>query len=381
MKAIYDCLVVGAGPAGGVCAYELAKKGLKVLILERERLPRPKVCAGGLPVKVAQLLDFDLSPAFETQVRQGVCAFRSLPQVEADLGEMGGWTVTRAHLDHLIVQRAAEAGAELQEGRYVREVEMGPEMVLVRTERGEYKGRVIVGADGARSIVASSLGLLPRRRMAVGLESELPVDDAQLSRWEERILFDFGLIPGGYGWIFPKRDHLSVGVGVFIGKVTHMGEVLRRFVERYQLLSHGDKIPMKGHPVPLGGGGEVLHRGRGLLVGDAASLTDPLLGEGLYYAMRSAQLAAQVIEEALEGTLDLSSYTQLIDTQIRREFRYARFMAEIYYCLPALGYRLFRGSKVIREGIVKVVQGQMRYGEFFWSVMRNLPWVLSEGLR
>lgn len=331
-------------------------------------------------MKVAPLLDFDLSPAFETQVRRGVCAFRSLPPFEVDLGEMGGWTVKRANLDHLIVQKAVEAGAELQEGRHVREVEMSPDVVIARTERGECKGRVIVGADGAKSIVARSLRLLPRRRMAVGLESELPADDARLSRWKGRILLDFGSIPGGYGWIFPKRDHLSVGVGVFVGKVSHMGEVLRRFVERY-LPSHGGKIPMKGHPVPLGGGGEVLHRGRGLLVGDAASLADPFLGEGIYYAMRSAQLAAQVIDEAHQEALDLSSYTPLVDTQIRREFRYARFIAEICYRFPALGYRLFRGSKVIRERIVKVVQGEMRYGEFFWSVMRDLPRVLREGLR
>ncbi len=126
MKAIYDCLVVGAGPAGGGCAYELARKGIKVLILEKERLPRPKVCAGGIPVKVAQLVDFDLSPAFEIQVRRGICVFRSLPPFEVDLGETGGWTVTRANLDHLLVQKAVEAGAELQDGRHVREVEMGP---------------------------------------------------------------------------------------------------------------------------------------------------------------------------------------------------------------------------------------------------------------
>jgi flavin-dependent dehydrogenase len=119
----------------------------------------------------------------------------------------------------------------------------------------------------------------------------------------------------------------------------------------------------------------------GLLVGDAASLADPLLGEGIYYAMRSAQLAAQVTGEPLEGALDLSSYTQLIDTQIRGEFRYARLMAEIYYPLPALGYQLCKGSKVIREGIITVIQGKTRYGEFFWSVMRNLPRVLSEELR
>lgn len=379
MKGIYDCLVVGAGPAGGVCAYELAKKGFKVLILEKERLPRPKVCAGGLPVKAPQLLDFDLTLAFETQVWRGVCAFRSLPQVEIDLGEMGGWTVTRANLDHLIVQKAVEAGAELQGRQDVREVEMGPDMVIARTEREEWKGRIIVGADGAKSMVARSLGLLPRRRIAVGLESELPVDKALLNRWKGRILLDFGSIPGGYGWIFPKRDHLSVGV--CIGKVSPMGEALRRFVERYQLLPHNGKIRMKGHPVALGGGGGMLHRGRGLLVGDVASLADPFLGEGIFYAMRSAQLAAQVIDEADQAALDLSSYTQLIDTQIRREFRYARLIAEIYYRLPSLGYRLFRGSTIIREGIIKVVQGKMRYGEFFWSVMRDLPRVLSEGLR
>lgn len=74
-------------------------------------------------MKASQLLDFDLNVAFETQVRLGICAFRSLPPFEADLGEMGGWTVMRARLDHLIVQKAVEAGAELQEGRHVREDE------------------------------------------------------------------------------------------------------------------------------------------------------------------------------------------------------------------------------------------------------------------
>ncbi len=102
--------------------------------------------------------------------------------------------------------------------------------------------------------------------MAVGLESELPADKALLSRWKERVLLDLGCIPGGYGWIFPKRDHLSVGVRVFIGKVSRLGEALRRFVERYQLLPRGGKIP-KGTSGPFG-------RGRG----GAASGERPLGG-------------------------------------------------------------------------------------------------------
>jgi 2-polyprenyl-6-methoxyphenol hydroxylase-like FAD-dependent oxidoreductase len=155
----HDVIIVGAGPAGATLAGELSRQGLDVLILEKEILPRYKACAGGITVKTAGLLGLDLGPVTRDTVLGARVACggrrpftRSYPKPMIHM-------VMRDEFDHMLTQRAREAGAVLLENERVRRVRMPGEGVAVETANGTFTGRIVVGADGARSVVAASAGL------------------------------------------------------------------------------------------------------------------------------------------------------------------------------------------------------------------------------
>jgi geranylgeranyl reductase family protein len=382
MSTSADVIVVGSGPAGGTTAYELARRGLDVTLLEKQKLPRYKVCAGGVTLKTLKLLDFDLSPAYESEIARGMCTFKGQSPVTIDFGEVVGWTVMRDKFDYLIVQQAQAAGARVLDEQRVRDIEYEATGALVRTRGDVFRCSMVIGADGANGPVAPSAGLLKQRSAAVALETEVEVPRDVLEARQGCVHFDFGSVPGGYGWVFPKREVLSIGVGCFWGKATRLKTSLFSFLQTLGLGIDPSQAKVRGHLVPLGGSERVLHGERVVLAGDAAGLAEPLTGEGIYYAVRSAKIAADVIYEALQGkAADLSSYTAQVNAGMVRDLRYARLLANVFYRLPRLGYRLFIKSPVVRWGVADVIYGRLSFEELFRKLLKNSPRVLWAGLR
>ena len=367
----FDSLIVGAGPAGGMLAYELSRQGLRVLILEKEALPRYKTCGGGLTFKVAALLPFDIGSICETEVDMALVSYRGGQALLARHENIVGWTVRRDRLDYFLLQKALEAGAELAEKTKVISVELSPRRATVQTDKGRFCGEILAGADGAYSLVASALGLRSKKLLAVALSMEAEVSEETLERYRRCVAFDFGAVPKGYAWIFPKKDHLSTGIFSLSRKIKNLRKILLAFLDKN--LGDYKKILLRGHLIPLGGGQEVLHKGRALLVGDAAGLADPIWGEGIYYALKSARLAAESIRKALAGGMArLEDYTWEVNAQILSEFRYARRIALFLYNFPGLSYRLFIKNRGVVGHAAELLRGDMSYKKFYAGLLKDV---------
>ena len=182
-----------------------------------------------------------------------------------------------------------------------------------------------------------------------------------LERWSSMVTIDVGVIPAGYGWVFPKEDHLSIGV---VGDVRH-SEYLRGYFEKLlagQKLGDHRVLKFKGHKLPMRRPGMTIQKDRGLLVGDAAGLVDPFSGDGIYYAIRSAQMAAPaVVEELSSGVNGLSSYQQGIDEELMPERQVSATMLRLFSWAPGFYFRWLKHHDAPWKTACKIIRGDKGY--------------------
>jgi geranylgeranyl reductase family protein len=361
LKQSYDVVVIGAGPAGATLAYELAKKGIGVLVLEKEKLPRHKCCAGGVTSKAAKLLDFDISGVAEDVVYEITFTFNLGNPFLGQHSEPLIYTVMRDAFDHFLMQRAQRPGAVLMDGQKVMQIQVSGHSVEIFTADSIFRSRLVVGADGAYSIVARELSMDRSLEYITAIESEIVVAEDDLAKWKSRVRVDLGVIPGGYAWVFPKRGHLSIGAGCHASKARYLNRNYQKFLNS---LSIGNYTIARSssHLIPTCTEGRLVWQDRALLLGDAAGLTDPLTGEGIYNAIQSAQLAAPVIENYLTGaTGGLQDYQQIVDNKIISELRIARTLAKYFIRFPRLVFRILSKSDGVWRAERKVILGETDY--------------------
>jgi flavin-dependent dehydrogenase len=198
----------------------------------------------------------------------------------------------RRRLDAFLVEQAQEAGAEFREGV---KVELSP-----LTVGGEgIEATTLIGADGVNGVTAKSLGLGGHEH-EVALEANVPYGPASRSRYARRAVIEFGIVPGGYGWVFPKGDHVNVGVGGWLQEGPRLRAHLSRLCREHGIPEDA-LTETRGYRLPLRRPGATAARGRTALVGDAAGLVDPVSGDGIYEALLSARLAADAALDIVSG--------------------------------------------------------------------------------
>ncbi len=292
---------MGAGPAGSTAAYRLASAGARVVVLDRQRFPRDKPCGGGLTMRGVGLLPFDVSPVVEDRVNRVLLRLRFERSSEQRFPAPIALMTQRRRLDHFLLERAGEAGADVRDGVRARGVrDDGPAGMVVDLDGGALRAAVVLGADGANGVCAKALGLGDDRAFEVAYEGNLPVTGAAAAEHRGRVTLELGMVPGGYGWIFPKGDHVNVGVGGWAAEGPRLREHLHRLCEAHGI-AFDDLAALRGHRLPLRRTWSLAARGRAAVVGDAAGLVDPLSGDGIFEAILSAKLASEAALDVLAG--------------------------------------------------------------------------------
>jgi len=346
--------VVGAGPAGSFLALRLARDGAHVAVFDASH-PREKPCGGGITAKALDLLPKappdDPLPAR----RVGACRFESGAGEAVELSLTRPVAVAaRLDLDAWLLRRARSAGAAHVAERVVEVDASG----RVRTAAREERFDVVVGADGAGSLVRRTfLGPVPSDRLTVAAGWFSPGTSPMLVRFT----------PGveGYLWLFPRPDHVGVGICAPLASVPTR-ELLAR-LEREALRSFpalaGDGRPRYAHTIPSPSADPRSIRevsgGRWALVGDAAALADPITGEGIYYALRSAALLADALRE--DGSP--ARYTERLLADCGRDLLKAASIRARFYS-PGFTRRMVdygARSRAIREVLADLVLGDQGY--------------------
>ncbi len=318
----HDLIVVGGGPAGSACARRAAQLELDVLVLEKAHHPRKKVCGGGITPRVKDALDFDFSPVIERE--QCGQNFRSPKEVLFTFSRpvVTGYTVKREDFDHFLLRKAEETGAEVLQGIKVTDVVEESESVRVIAGNETYSARLVVGADGPNSTVARKTGLKPRwenDEIALCIECAIPIDPSDIMRisgdpeGSDRVLLDFyfGFLPNGYGWAFPKKNEVSLGLGSYVSKLVDLPGHWKKFIKYYEE-TNGVKCDLSEQTagrVPLSGIIENTCSKNIMLVGDAAGFVNITTGEGISFGIKSAMIAADVAKEIITGVPDIDTMT------------------------------------------------------------------------
>jgi geranylgeranyl reductase family protein len=317
----YDVIVVGAGPAGSTAAKNLAEKGIKVLLLDKATFPRDKPCGGGLPTRVQKRFPY-IEP-FIDSVSYGTTMYSSSLRYKCDLLREKPFVdmVLRKDFDYGLLSLAQKAGATFLGGKSVIDVVVQKEKVSVMLEDGQtIETQMVIGSDGMHSVVAEKTNLSKKLEvLCISLMQEQPLTSKQLTAFftKKRLIYLFIKAHGiaGYAWVFPKKNTVNIGIGEFQSAVSKarpkipLKETYEKFIstlkEKKLLPADFPVENLKGATLPIFPL-ENTCGDRVMLCGDAAGFINPITGEGIYYAMVSGKIAADVIAEALKSN-DLSS--------------------------------------------------------------------------
>jgi len=302
----YDAVVIGGGPSGSAAAYTLAKKGKKVLIIDKDKFPRQKLCGGMMTEKDIKLLKKIFGQISFKNIIDST--FSTYEIYHKNFGLLNSYTstkdkiylVNRKIFDNYLLQKALKLGCDFKQKNI--------------TNIKQIKAALIIGADGANSIVRRAFKeKINNKNYALALEIEVDKKDVLVVKYP-RIYF--GYINHGYAWVFPRHDKMVIGIGATTSRnKENIRSLFIKFLKDVLIVDH-KKYQIYGHPIPAQNYVKNPVQANLRLVGDAAGFIEPLTGEGIYFALNSGYLAAQ---------------TNYKYHPIQKLLRQAEFMKNIFY--------------------------------------------------
>jgi len=372
---VYDVVIVGAGPAGTCAAMELAKHDFKVALLDKSTFPRDKICGDFVAAKGIRALQ-QISPsaydriisfsekATNKSTRLYVGDFESLLFEWKSLS----YTIKREQFDNLLLQEAlASKKLDFFQGDGVKAIERSKDLLLLSSQKGKsYHTRLVIGADGAHSVVARQLAGFQIDREHYGGSVRAYFTGVENIQAEINEVYVHKSVVPGYFWLFPLSDTTAnVGVGMHSRHITankvDLKALFHRFVEENPVLKSklGNATmqgSLSGFGLPFFSKKFTIHGDGFMLTGDAASLIDPTNGEGIELAIVSGQMAAQTAIKALVANNTsasvLAEYAEKVHQlwwkQMNKKAKIVKWVNDKYWFIQIVGWLALRFKSIAR---------------------------------
>ncbi len=358
----FDVVVVGAGPAGAMSAIKVAKGGLSVAIIDQATLPRRKVCAGGLVKRAVSLIPHEIHYPIEQQCHAIAMHTESDDIRFLEKRHTLVTMVCRSSFDDALIQHAKSLGAQLLDNTKITTISPHLGHITLKSDQGSLSCTYLIFAEGAMAKLSNQFWH-DDRILLPSLEADV-FPSADLLASHQDATFDFGIIQGGYAWVFPKGDHLSVGLAVMNKSCKiPLQQTLDTYLNSLGLANAGISN-RKGFVIPLSPRSEPMMKGRMILVGDAAGFADPISAEGLTHAIQSGIGAGEAIVAAFSHPEKVAEiYNHKTVQPILGELRIARLLAKvIYHPNTMLRNMLFKhhGSRLCK-GMADLIEGKRSY--------------------
>lgn len=393
--------VVGAGPAGSTAAKFLSEKGVKVLLIDKSKFPRSKPCGGGLPIRVLNRFKYVKDKGLIESYSYGGFAHSSSLKynVELQRNEPIAVMILRKKFDYELVKLAIESGSVFIDEKSAKDIKILKDKARILLNDGtNVESEIVIGSDGVWSTIAKKSGLNQNHKnIGMCLFQEYPMSSKTLDRFfgEKRLCHIHMKLQGiaGYGWVFPKKQHLNIGIGEFesltnkSGGKTNLKEVYKNYI---QLLKETKIIPddlkigrIKGAALPLRPLSKT-YTDRCLLCGDAAGLINPVSGEGIYYAMSSGEIAARTIADALEaGETDerfLSMYQKIWKNDFGKDIKLLLRSAKQWTKENEKFVELASRDEKLADMALGILHGGLSIHEYRWKLIRRYLYVYFKEL-
>lgn len=375
MAEVADIAVIGGGPAGALAAYTAASGGATTILLEKQNMPRPKLCGGVLTLAALCALPYPTPvPLTYRCFGRARISYGGEYQIVGD-GTPFAVNVDRAAFDHYLVQRAADAGAIILPNTAVQHVDYRHGHVQIRCAQQTWRSAVVIAADGIYSRLAQKInGPRPLARSAVCLQGEVSwpaLGDKNLL--PDGLNIFYGLAPYGYGWVIPGGGHARVGLGGLAQPSWHPRQAYADFLHRLGC----PVTATQAARLPAGRARYLVADGV-ILAGDAAGWADPFTGEGLRYAILSGQLAGEtalaVVKSGHPATAARLAAYEAACATCSRELAYASLLARLFGASPAALHRVLLRQPEILQRLLCILTGTDSYRHLAAWLLPRLPW-------
>ena len=368
----FDVVIIGGGLSGSSTALNLSKKGYSVLVIEKEKVQDYKPCAGGMASSMQKFIPLDIRDTIESKINNVEFRWKASDKVIADLAdESPFWIIKREKLDQLLLDESLRHGAQIIKPVLVEKITKKVDKWEITCDnKRKYISEFLVIADGSQSNWAEYLNLGPRKPKFANTISLRFKGLGEIPR--DTVRFEFGFIKYGFAWAFPLKKSLNVGLGTFINNSLLENQTINNQVIKsfgfddfsYKTINKKLRIWNGFHPI----NGEKV-----LAVGDAASLCDPFLAEGIRPSLISSYHAAECIDQCLSGEVDdLNLYTKKINHNWGKSMAWGRRIAQVFYRFPKTGYQLGVKRKTAPKRIAQILSGEMSYEDIAKRVIRRL---------